>query len=705
MFSILINYSVFGGGKPDEGMYPISMLDKLNLRKAGLRITINDIYSPDGHGLIKAVVQLGGCTGSFVSDKGLIVTNHHCVFSSLEPYSKPDNNLLEKGYYAADSSKELPITGLTCRIMESYVDISDEVLKNIDTISDAVKKKAAIQKKINDYKSYEQLKYPDLSIDISEMLPGKSYILFRYRTIKDLRIVFIPPRNVGEYGGETDNWEWPRHGGDFSFVRAYISKDGKATTYNESNIPYLPEEYLNISAGGLKEDDFVCVLGYPGRTYRNLPAEFIDYQQNYLLPYYADYYKWQINTMLQLGENNLTYSIKTAGRIKSYANVMKNYQGKIKALNSLGLYEKKKEEEQNISQILGVSNPVKQKEFLALLPQIDSIYSEIEKTAVKYYWYTQIYNNSGYIKLARTLSNYLNEEVKYHFNIPKTDSIQKAYPGLLRTNYSQISHPFDSLFLVKMFTDAGTSLWSKTIPPIPPDHKGFSGYNSKFTENALASSKLLDSTFIFKTFKKSPGKLRKLDDALLNFVLATEVDYYKTDSMQTALQAMNEALLPHYVDLKMLALSQTFIPDANRTLRFTYGYVKGYTPADATYFKPFTCVNGMLEKDGQADDYVANADILAYLKSITSDGKEVPLNFLYNTDTTGGNSGSPVLNKYGQLIGINFDRSYEATVNDFAWDQSYSRSIGVDIRFVTWYLKNIAKAHRVVDELFIDEEH
>jgi len=690
--------------RPDEGMYPVNMLNKVPLKKAGLRMSINDIYNPDGTALLQAVVQIGGCTGSFISNKGLIITNHHCIFGSLGPYSTPENNLLEKGYYAKDSSKELPIKGLSCKILESYMDESETILKDIDEIEDGVKKKTIIDANIRNIRESEQLKNPDLIIEVSEMLPGRSYILFRYRILKDIRIVYVPPRNVGEFGGESDNWEWPRHSGDFSLVRAYIGSDGNAVAYDKKNVPYHPQEFLNISAGGVNENDFVFVVGYPGKTFRNQPAEYIRYQQDHLLPFYANLFEWEINTINKLAENNPEYKIKTAPQVKSLNNTMKNYQGKLKALGRLDLYGEKKEKEQKIYDSLS-DKPALQKQYALILKKTDSLYFLHDKIADKYYWYNQFYNSSPGIKIAMALEA---------FNrLYPTAKDKNAYANeitkLLRTSYKSRNNTFDSLFIGKLITNAANKNMADINQFLKPAKKPLTEEAS--IDYNFTNTHIFDSTFIFKMINEKPEKLLKLIsiDAFVRLAKNMRLDYLATDSLQNVYQAQEDALLPEYTDIKIAAEGTQFIPDANRTLRLTYGYVKGYEPADGTYYQPISTVNGMIEKNGQSEDYVLN-DSLAYLykqhhpsRYFPEKEKEMPLCFLYNTDTTGGNSGSPVLNKYGQLVGINFDRSYEATVNDFAWNASYSRSIGVDIRFVLWYLNDVAGAGNLMGEMFVDK--
>jgi hypothetical protein len=686
---------------PDGGMYPISMLNKLPLKKAGLRISASDIFNPNGVGTLQAIVQLGGCTASFVSGEGLMITNHHCAFSSLGPYSSPDNNLLEKGYLAKDRKHELPMRGLTCKIMESYKDVSEEVLKGTEHLHDALAKRKLIDENIDRIKQAEQLKTTELLIDISEMLPGKNYIMFRYKTIKDVRIVFVPARNIGEFGGETDNWEWPRHTGDFSFVRAYVGKNGESNTFDSSNVPYEPKEYLNINSKGTNEGDFVFILGYPGRTYRHQPAEFIKYQEQYTLPFISELYEWQINTVHQLGKDDKAFKIHMDPRIKSLANVAKNFEGKLQGIQKLDLYNEKKKEEQHI---LTKLDPATQKEFRTILYKVDSLYAKVEENYSKYLWYSQLMSENTFIKMAHVV-DYLKENAKQKATKEEQADRTGKSIKLLREYYRGIYWKYDTLYLKKMLKD-GMAFKDKDYLSSLHNEVRNEDFNKWFT-TTVQKSILLDTAKLFFTLNK-PSRLKKLNEPFITLAHSFYYDYRDVDSVQAYLKIQLDNLRPRYVDIKMQVMNEEFVPDANSTLRLTYGYIKGYAPRDAVYYKPQTYVSGMVEKDGLEDDYVLNKQLAYIFKQgahspFHTAQNDVPLCMLYNTDTTGGNSGSPVLNKYGQLIGLNFDRCYEATINDYAWDDKYSRSIGLDIRFVLWELSKVEGAKNLMNEMFIDE--
>ncbi|NMB82193.1 MAG: S46 family peptidase [Ignavibacteria bacterium] len=289
---------------PEEGMYPLSEIDKVDLVKAGLKINPKEVYNPNGISLIDALVNVGGCTGSFISDKGLIITNHHCAYGSIARASTVEKNYLENGFHAQTMEEEIPALGNSCRILESYQDVSIQILDAVKNISDPALRAQTISRKYKEIADAATDEKESIVAEVSEMFAGKSYVLFKYRTIRDVRLVYAPPQSIGNFGGETDNWVWPRHTGDFSLLRAYVAPDGKAATYSKDNVPYKPKKFLKINPNGVEENDFVFILGYPGRTFRHRPSQYIKYQQDYLLPYISDLYDYAIKTLQDISKGN-----------------------------------------------------------------------------------------------------------------------------------------------------------------------------------------------------------------------------------------------------------------------------------------------------------------------------------------------------------------------------------------------------------------
>src|SRR5699024_5083560 len=264
----------FSASVPDEGMYPLSDIHLAGLKKAGLKINEQEIYSPGKVSLVDALVRVSGCSGSFVSPNGIIITNHHCAFSAVQLSSSPESNYLENGFVANSLEQEIQAEGLTIRITESYEDVSEEVLAAVEHINDPIDRIEIINEKRKEIARRAVEADPSITAEVSEMFIGKSYVLFKYKTIEDVRLVYVPRQDIGEFGGDLDNWVWPRHTGDFAFLRAYVAPDGSSAKYSPDNIPFTPKRHLKVNPNGVEEDDFVFILGYPGRTFRHRPAQY-----------------------------------------------------------------------------------------------------------------------------------------------------------------------------------------------------------------------------------------------------------------------------------------------------------------------------------------------------------------------------------------------------------------------------------------------
>lgn len=674
----------------DGGMHPINTIKNLPLAKAGLKISANDIFNPKGQqGLVKAIVKVGGCTGSFVSDNGLIITNHHCAFGALEPYSTTQNNLFEKGYLAQNKELELPFKGVDVKILESFEDVSAKVLSKISDSLNSIEKQKAINEEITSMKVAENILFPELYIEISEMLPGKIYMVFRYKILKDIRIVYIPARNIGEFGGESDNWMWPRHTGDFSFLRAYVGKDGKPAEYSEENVPYKPTEFLTINKEGLQENDFVFILGYPGRTYKQYPTPFLVQQEKHTLPFISNTFNNEIRITKEVGAEYPSFLLSKQTFIKRRANTAKNFEGKLKSMRIIKLIEQRKSEDTRIYKKLDSASKI---EWKNINYQLDTLYNSWNQFIENYYWHQIFTDQSNSHKIISNINLYLTT---------KNDSIKNEIKKEIRKIYASMNIKYEEHYLKFMLIDNNRFSTYKGNKCI--NDKLLNKVANNYTELYKVYSSILDSNFTWTILNsKESNYYKKILD--LNYC----INYNKVEleDKMIAYNAMKDNLLPIYVDLRLKAEGTNFIPDANSTLRLTYGYIKGYSPADGIYANPFTTIRGMLEKAGIKDDYVVNEGITNLYEKFPDApfaSGDQPLCLLYNLDTTGGNSGSPVLDKLGRLIALNFDRVYEATVNDYTWDDKFSRSIGLDIRFVIWTTQHIAKANHIIDEIFVEK--
>lgn len=706
---------LMGSTIPDmeEGMYPLSEIKKLNLKEAGLKIDIEDIYNPNGVSLIDALVNLSGCTGSFVSDKGLILTNHHCAFGAINRASTTENNYLENGFHAAAYEDEIPAGGIDCRITESYEDVTDRVLAAVEGVDDLAERAKLIEKEMNAIE--EEYNDPENSIEarVSEMFTGQSYVLFKYRVIKDVRLVYAPPQSIGNFGGESDNWVWPRHTGDFSILRAYVAPDGSAATYSEENVPYTPKKHLQVNPDGVDEEDFVFILGYPARTYRHNPSQFLEYRQNYFLPYYADLYEWTIETVENMSEGDPEMELKYASFNKSLANRMKRYKGQMLGIRRINLIEKKQQEEEEIKKFIRSDEELNEK-YGGLFEKIAEAYDERMDYVEANLWLGGLEDVSPTMRIAiYTVENahqmQKDEEDRGTWFQEKNLMRMVAY---IWNRASYYNEDIEREVLTMMLEEAATLEGENEINAVSnlfDENTEYEEIERFVEENLLNAEVVTDRDYFDKLFTMTPEELAELDDPVIDFAIQIweQANYIreKNDKFEGAMSK----LLPELNEVKRLKDEQDFIPDANRTLRLTYGYVRGYSPRNAVYYEPLTTLDGVIDKS-----YINNPDYETPEKLhelyenedwgqfYDEDLGGVPVALLYNMDTTGGNSGSPIMDAYGRMIGINFDRAYEATINDYAWDESYSRSIGVDIRYVLWVTQKYGGADHLLEEMGVN---
>ena len=707
---LTLNLSAVHKYDAEEGMYPLSEIHKLDLQKAGLQIGIDEIYNPNGVSLIDALVKINGCTGSFVSDQGLMITNHHCAFKAISNASRPEQNYLEDGFLAREFETEIPAEGYVVRITESYEDVTDQILKSVEAIKDLAERNKAISKKMREIAKAADDEANSIIAEVSEMFAGESYILFKYRTIKDVRLVYAPPRSIGEFGGEADNWIWPRHTGDFTFMRAYVAPDGSAAEYSEENVPFTPKKFLKVNPDGVDEGDFVFIFGYPGRTFRHNPSQFLQYQENFNLPYIEQLYSYMIGIYESISEEDEALQLKYSSTIKSLANTMKNYRGKMLGLRRLNLVDKKIAEEVELAEFINSREDLKD-QYGTLFKDIENVYNKRFDIAEADLWFGRFFRFSDLVSLADFITEYseqmelIDADRKSAF---KEDKIEETLDRM-KKKYDDMNLDFEDEFIYKMIYD--TEMFSETSEIKALKSRTSSGdvenEISKYVEYLL-STEIANKEFFNNALKLSFDEIKDLDDPLIDLVIALKKQKQEIEKIDDQIEGTLQVLMPKLAEIKKLKDKTTFTPDANRTLRLTYGYIKGYEPADGVFYKPITSLNGVIEKSFLGGDYVIPDKL-----SVAFDQKNfgrfydskiggVPVAILYNTDTTGGNSGSPILNSKGELIGVNFDRAYEATINDFAWDDDYSRSIGVDIRYVLWVAKTIGEADNVLKELGVE---
>ncbi len=682
----------------DEGMYPITELSKLNLKAKGLQIPVSEIYNPKGGGtsLIEAIVHLGGCSASFVSPEGLIITNHHCVFGAVSAASSVEHDYLTHGFLARTRAEEIPARGMIARITEEMRDVSSQVLAAVEPGMDPLARAKAIDGRIAELTKEAQAKLPGKTISISEMLPGQSYLMFISTTYRDVRLVYVPPRSIGEFGGEDDNWVWPRHTGDFSFVRAYADKDGRPVDYSADNVPIRPRRFLKVNPNGVNEEDFVFILGYPGRTYRHQSSYYLAYEEEHRMPWVADLNQWQIKTLEELGKGDRAIALRFDSRIKGLANTMKNYRGKLDGMRKLGLTAARRSEEAALQKFVD-ADPARRAAYGTVLADTARIY---EGMAARFQYEMTLDNLVSMSALLRAASTIV---------AAGTGAPATTPPGRGANPFASYHEPAEVLFLQKIVSMAAGLPEGQRIAPIDRWLGGdFSEENvRRRVEAAVAAATVKSQEAVAAAIKQGPDAVARSTDpfiALARDLAPLQQELRDERTRRTAELNKLSALL---LDARQQYLKKDFVPDANGTLRFTFGRIRGYSPADAVIHKPHTTLDGVIEKTRDEPPYdtpqtvreLAKArDFGRYRLPRTN---QLPVGLLYNLDTTGGNSGSALMNARGELVGVNFDRAWAATINDYAWNEAYSRSIAVDIRYVLWVTEKVAKADFLLKEMGI----
>lgn len=692
----------------DEGMYPLSEIQKLQLKAKGLRVTASDIYNPGKVGLIDAIVQVGGCTGSFVSNDGLIITNHHCAFGAVQAASTADHDYVTNGYLAQRKGDELQAKGYTVRITERYRDVSKEVLGAVSDTMDFVGRSKAIEKRSKEIVAETEKQNPGKRAEVSVMFAGKSYILFVYTFLKDVRVVYVPPRSIGEFGGENDNWVWPRHTGDFSFLRAYVAPDGGPADYSPANIPYHPKKFLIVNAEGVDDGDAVFILGYPGRTFRHRTSHYLAYEERVRMPYIADLYQWEIGIMQKLGARDRTVALKHDARIKGLANVMKNYRGKLKGMKHIGLTANKQLEEGSLQQFID-ANPKRNIEYGRLFADIGSMFEEMTVNAQYELTLDNLLASSTMLNFGSTIYLGVHELEKPDLErespyMERNFSRTKENMKLALNDYYEET---DRTFLKEMLMRAAQLTADHRIAAVDSIVLGRNAEQAidGFLERAFRNTKLSDPDVVAAAFTKSSEEIDKSDDPFISLAKRLYPAYQQLKETRQRRDGALSKLYAKLIDVKQEYLKKDFIPDANSTLRFTFGRIQGYSPADALYASPLTTLKGVIDKTTGEEPYNTPSKLIDLYHARNFGRfkhkklKDVPVALLYNLDTTGGNSGSPLLDAQGRLVGVNFDRAYEATINDYAWNQEYSRSIAVDIRYVLWVLEKFAGADDLLREM------
>ena len=702
-FTVLSFYQSFA----DEGMWLPQLLQSLNekqMKKMGMKINASDIYSISKSSLKDAIVSFGGfCTAEVISNEGLLLTNHHCGFDAIQNHSSIQNNYIRDGFWAYNKGQELTNPSLFATFIIRIDDVTSDVLKGVTATSTEIERQRIIDKNIAALKTtIKKESYQDVLI--RAFFEGNKYFCFITETYKDVRLVGAPPSSIGNFGKDTDNWMWPRHTGDFSMFRIYAGKDNKPASYSADNVPYKPKRSLNISLDGVKENDFTMIFGFPGRTTQYLHSAAVKQIMDVLDPAKIAIREKALTVIDGFMRKDEGIKIKYAAKYASIQNAYKKWQGEVLGLRSKDAVGKKKQLEALFEKIV-LAKPEMTAVYLNLLKKLEEAYAEIEPYALARDYYNEITQKIELGNVATQLRSVVNA-----FEKDGEKGFINAKTGVL-VSLENLFGEYDvnvdkKVFevLMKMYVQdqkaANISPYFTTLVQNNNYEKAASAIYDQSKITSLESIKNLLN-----------GNATDVVEAIKNDIAFKLVsDMAKTFSDNVAknlapLQATINSLQRLYMQAQLDVFSdKNFYPDANSTLRITYGNVKGYTPKDGAKYDFYTYLDGIMEKYKPGDyEFDVPAKIIELYKKkdfgrYGVNGKQ-PVCFIAANHTTGGNSGSPALDAYGNLIGLNFDRVWEGTMSDINYDPSICRNIMVDIRYVLFIVDKFAGATNIIKEL------
>ena len=690
-----------------EGMW-IPMLLQYNekeMQEMGMRITADDIYSINHSSLKDAIVLFGGgCTGEIVSDYGLLLTNHHCGYDWIQKHSSVEHDYLTEGFWAMNRSQELPCPGLTVTILREMRDVTEKVTFNVNDDMDEAERTRLINENIKKLVA-EIEKETSYKVSVKPFFLGNEYYLLFNEVFSDVRLVGCPPSNIGKFGGDTDNWVWPRHTGDFSVFRVYADKDGHPADYSPDNVPYKPAQHLQISLKGAEEGDFAFVFGYPARTSEYLPAVAVDQEANVIDPIAVRLRGEILDIYNQYQEQDRKVRIQYASKHAGLGNGWKKWMGVTEGINHFHGVEKKYFYEESFQEWCLASR--QRYLYIDLLKNFKQKYHDLEPYKVAYTYLTnaglniEIMSFAGnFVKLSQFTKETPNEDI-----IKTIASLKKTTANFFKDYYQ----PIDQDVAKAMLTEYLNNQPADFRPSFLNDIKDVDEYVSMLFEKSIFANEEKVNDFL-DNFKLSKAKKLQKDPALVAY--QSMISFYR-DEVNPKMKPINDDLARMqrlYMKGQMLMEPEKrFSPDANFTLRVTYGKVEGFKPQDGKNYRHFTTLDGIMEKENpDIYDYVVEPKLKElynnkdYGRYADKDGT-MHVAFTASVHTTGGNSGSPILNADGQLLGLNFDRCWEGTMSDLVYDPDICRNISVDIRYVLFIIDKFAGATNLIDELDIVE--
>jgi hypothetical protein len=689
-----------GPGSPahaDEGQWmpkQIPELPQAELRELGLRVDPSTLWNPSDGGLMRAAVSLSGCSAGFLSARGLIATNHHCAYGAIQANSSVEHDYLKDGFLAATLADELPARGSTAKVLESTEDVSEAIRKLAEAEPDPARRARAVDLARAQMVAECEKAHVGRHCQVAEFYNGHEYQLLRYLELLDVRLVYAPPSSIGNFGGEVDNWMWPRHTGDFSLLRAYVGPDGNPAAFAETNVPYVPLRHFEIGHEGVEPGDFVGILGYPGRTERYLPAPEVERQLEQFLPARVSLYGEWIEILERMGAADPAVRIKVAAKLKGLQNRHKNALGMIDGIRRNGLLATRKTEDEALAAWADGQDET----YAGVLGGLSRLVEQRRATFERDFLVDNLGNGPNLLVLAIDLVRRAREQAKP--DLERRSAYQDRGAQRLWSRQEGRLADYDP-----GVDRALTEALLRRVEALPPELR-FTELRVAELPRVLRATKLTDAAVVKAAFDAHDAEaLRASRDPLL--VLAHElVDAIEQREEQEDRERGELMVLgPRYFEMLKAVRGGPVYPDANGTLRFSYATMQGYAPRDGLLATPQTVLAGQVAKATDQEPFDLPAAVRdaapAAAQSYWADPVlgDVPVAFLVNGDTTGGNSGSPVIDGQGRFIGLNFDRVWENIAGDYGYNTARSRNIIVDVRYLLWVLDDVTDAGALLEEL------
>ncbi|MGQ9846767.1 MAG: S46 family peptidase [Bacteroidales bacterium] len=703
IISFLLVFNLFA----DEGMWLLTMLQKKysDLQKAGLKLSIDDIYNVNRSSLKDAIVQFGnGCTGEVISKNGLILTNHHCGYGQIQYHSTIEHDYLTDGFWAKTYEEELPNPGLSVSFLIRIEDVTAQVLNDIPSNISESERNAKIQEasksiinnatKNNNYRAV-----------VRDFFGGNQYLLLVYEVFNDVRLVGAPPSSIGKFGGDTDNWMWPRHTGDFSLFRVYADKNNKPSNYDKNNRPYNPKHFLPVSLSGVHQNDFVMILGYPGRTYRYMNSYGVEEAIERINPAIVKIRDKKLSLYREdmLKDNKIR--IQYASKYARTSNYWKYFIGQTKGLKRLRVVETKRKQEQDFMNWVNQSP-----ERIAKYGNVMKMYEEAYANLKEYNLFKTYLNEAGIRGI--DILGFANRFIPL-YKILETDTISKEKKDKLieqlkvetEEYYKDFNAPTDQKVLAALLKMFAQDIPEKYLPSeLLKIKKNYKNNFEKYAKKAFEVSMFRNKESVL-AFLANPT-YKKLDkDPIFRLTYSMVSTGKRFDSeFQKDKETLMKAERLYIAGLMEMYPNKVFAPDANSTMRLTYGHVLPYYPADGIFYDYYTTLDGIMQKeDPNSDEFKVPAKLKELWKNKDygqyAENGVLRTCFLSNTDITGGNSGSPVINAKGELVGLAFDGNWEAMSGDIAFEPDLQRTISVDIRYVMFIIDKFAEAKNIIKEI------